>query len=846
MRKRFVALLVFGFFMCLLVVPAFAKIDRGHDMVRNSDRVPTRGAPEIAVPPYSLYTYYSQFGAILRDIDRRSDRVRVVQTGVSANGNPLWQVSVTWPMSKKQWQTNDLYRRLLLTDPNYVLAHKWLRQGTGIRPAIWFNCSIHGGETTGADAGLLLLKRLAFKNDAETVKWLKNFIIVFDPVQNPDGRITDLRANGNGFDCNRDFLQASQPEVRQTIAGYRKWMPVSVFDMHGYVNPMLIEPTTVPHNPSLEYDLYIKWALPQARYQRMTMQNNTGLTAQIPYLWGTAEDKLGYANESWDDYTPFYAPMFPQQYLAIGQTCETPYKTNDGVMGHYYMCVGTLRYDLKHKWAIAKDQATGLTRGDKGRLDGRPWQGNMTSMIRSVNPITFSIQDVGWGQPGFPYSNVVGDVTFPYAYIIPVDAAHQRNVLEAYKAVNNCLLFGLEVEKATASFAYGGATYAKGTFVVRLKQPLRSLANNLFWDGEDVKASYGVSSMYDVSIWAYPRLWGFDRVKADTAFSAGLARVTAKSVAKRGVVTGDGPIYWFSGSNNWSVKAVNAMTERGFSVGMVTRTIAAPYDSIPLGTFVIDATEQYVKDYVVWAAAHWGVDFTTVDGLKMEQVATMPTYSSPSVAVNVDNQTFWVFKKYLGFHNAFKSDDPSRGSAFINSDSGVSATDVTSWMSDNDGATRFAYIGVKGTSDDEGGALPDLIPNIVVAGDPDPTYADNGMCAVNWTQDLATAGWPAQDFVFAYPVGWYDTSAVVGDVTVDGTYGDGGIGAGCYQSGFWNDKDNAKPAVGKASMVTYVPADHGRVVFMGFHPAYRGQPENCFALVARQIFLSAATPPSMP
>jgi hypothetical protein len=29
--------------------------------------------------------------------------------------------------------------------------------------------------------------------------------------------------------------------------------------MHGYVTPTLIEATTKPHNPGIEYDLWLKW-----------------------------------------------------------------------------------------------------------------------------------------------------------------------------------------------------------------------------------------------------------------------------------------------------------------------------------------------------------------------------------------------------------------------------------------------------------------------------------------------------------------------------------------------------------------------------------------------------------
>ena len=58
-----------------------------------------------------------------------------------------------------------------------------------------------------------------------------------------------------------------------------------------------------------------------------------------------------------------------------------------------------------------------------------------------------------------------------------------------------------------------------------MQQALRSLANNLLWDGEDVKAQYGVSSMYDISAWSTPYIWGYTRAKIDAPFSAWLKKV---------------------------------------------------------------------------------------------------------------------------------------------------------------------------------------------------------------------------------------------------------------------------------------------------------------------------------
>ena len=39
----------------------------------------------------------------------------------------------------------------------------------------------------------------------------------------------------------------------------KKWLPPDMLDLHGYVTPTLIEATTKPHNPSIEYDLWLKW-----------------------------------------------------------------------------------------------------------------------------------------------------------------------------------------------------------------------------------------------------------------------------------------------------------------------------------------------------------------------------------------------------------------------------------------------------------------------------------------------------------------------------------------------------------------------------------------------------------
>ena len=273
MRKWLVVLLMIV--LCLVIVTSAAArpfsratsaATTAAKALQNND-VPKKGAPEIPLRPYSEYTYYTELAGILSDIAKKApDRVRVIKQVNSANGNPLYLVVITQKMTKQQQKANDNYRAKLLSDPGYILSHHWLKNGSAIRPAVFINGSIHGGETTGMDASLRIIRRLALQNDSLTKKVLKNLVVVVNPCQNPDGRFTDSRANGNGFDMNRDFIELSQAETQQTVKNIRKWVPLSFDDLHGYVNPILIEPTTFPHNPSLEYDLLVKNTLaPGAR-----------------------------------------------------------------------------------------------------------------------------------------------------------------------------------------------------------------------------------------------------------------------------------------------------------------------------------------------------------------------------------------------------------------------------------------------------------------------------------------------------------------------------------------------------------------------------------------------------
>ena len=227
---------------------------------------------------------------------------------------------------------------------------------------------------------------------------LNHVILVFNVIQNPDGRVAGTRANGNGFDMNRDFLTQSQSEVRASVALMQKWLPVEVLDLHGYVTPTLIEATTKPHNPSIEYDLWLKWNQDRIDFNEAAM-HAVGLNVTRPINdWcedGSDPDPAGEGGvcddgtmpgpavaESWDDWGPFYTPMYAQHVGLDGSTVEMCNSTGTGCgvpgstthtrgrlgafQAQYVVTTSSLEYVSANRNEMLYDEAERYRRGVEG------------------------------------------------------------------------------------------------------------------------------------------------------------------------------------------------------------------------------------------------------------------------------------------------------------------------------------------------------------------------------------------------------------------------------------------------------------------------------------------------
>ncbi|WP_043933006.1 M14 family zinc carboxypeptidase [Bacillus sp. EB01] len=470
---------------------------------------------------------FSEVGKKLDEISKLSNRVKVEVKGVSSKGYPLYVVTIADPQAQGKFGKIQSLRKQMFKNPQK--AQDWIAANPDFKVPVMINGSIHGTEFVGTDAVMQLIERFATENDSVTKDILATNILIFNVVQNPDGRVDATRFNGEGIDLNRDFITQSQPETKETVALLKEWNPMVFLDTHGYVKNYgpnlqgLIEPCTPPHNPNYEYDLYQKWAFGQAEAMEAEILSNKSEYSGNLYksMEGAyipqRDDAAG-----WDDYPPVFTPMYAMYHGAYGHTLEAPTNDEDGVRWMYDAIMGALEFATENKQEMIADQIEMFKRG-----------------------INFD----------HPYHE---EGHFPNAYILPVD---EKDPTVTEKAVQHLINNDIEVVKASKPFTAGGKSYQKGTYIVQMDQAKAGLANTMLWDGEDI--SNDTPAMYDISAWSLPELWGFTADPVHEEVKVVSSKVN--QVASQGAVSGKGP-FLIPNSSVKAVKLVNDLLKQGVEI----------------------------------------------------------------------------------------------------------------------------------------------------------------------------------------------------------------------------------------------------------------------------------------
>lgn len=180
-----------------------------------------RRAVPIAPPAQDVTV--EQAGSYLRTLDAASDRVRTGVMASSSQGRALPYALLSAPRNLSPGRLQAITARA-----------RAARAGTGsIAPGdpaiVWIAGGVHANEPSGIDASLQLAQRLAAGRHCNQ---LSNLLVVLAPLQNPDGRVAGTRTNADGFDLNRDWFAATQPETRGKLALLTRMPPLAFADQH--------------------------------------------------------------------------------------------------------------------------------------------------------------------------------------------------------------------------------------------------------------------------------------------------------------------------------------------------------------------------------------------------------------------------------------------------------------------------------------------------------------------------------------------------------------------------------------------------------------------------------------
>ena len=410
---------------------------------------------------------------------------------------------------------------------------------------------------------------------------LRHAILIFNPIQNPDGRVAGTRVNGNGFDLNRDYLTQSQSETRASITLMKRWLPPEVLDLHGYVSPTLIEATTKPHNPSIEYDLWLKWNQPRIDSNEAAV-NAIGTTVTRPINdWCADGDAIptpggdgargGTAPgpavaEGWDDWGPFYTARCTRSTWVWTRRPSRCASSQRPGTGRLPTCGGR---------AGSRD----VSRSRPAVDVRRSWSRNRADMLHDELEM-YRRGDVDAPRPACCPPPFDVDHNWMQDYPTGVRDPARRGPAQRRRGEparrSGCCSTTSRSTSSSSDYRFNGHTFEEDSYVAWIAQPRRGLLDTAMSIGVDI--SDRISILYaPPAAWSHGYLWGADVVTIPDGarFSPRTERIKRPNrldggvVKKRKRATG----YALEVDSPTAVRAVNELVRGGAEAWIATRAV---------------------------------------------------------------------------------------------------------------------------------------------------------------------------------------------------------------------------------------------------------------------------------
>lgn len=540
-----------------------------------------------------------------KTVDQASDRMVLKPLGLTNEGRQQLALIITAPENHQKLEQIRL-QHLALTNPD-----KSGSLNTDDMPVVvWMGYSIHGNESSGANAALLAMYYLAAAQGNSVDELLKNTVIILDPSFNPDGLnrfaswvnmhksftpVADPNArefnevwpggrfNHYWFDLNRDWLPAQHKESRNRLALYHQWKPNILTDHHemGSNSSFFFQPG-VP-----------------SRVNPNTPLKNQELTAAIGNYHAKFLDSIGsmyFTKEGYDDFYYGKGSTYPDINGAVGILFEQA-----SSRGHLQETENGL---LSFPFTIRNQFTTTLS--TLAAANGLRKQ--MLNYQRSFFKET--IQEA----EGFPVKAfVVGDAQ---------DKAKTNIFIEML------LRHEVDIYPLQSEMAIDGKTFKPGSaFVIPTAQKQFKIIKTVF----EKTFNYKDSLFYDVTAWTMPLAFGLPYAEVKSAISLNLPKLNAVESLKSNLYGANKAYaYAIKWNEYYSPKVLYKLQEKGIKAKVATKVFKMVLNNkeevFDYGTIVVPVSTQEIgvsalENAIKHAIAETGVDaYTLPSGFSTEGI----------------------------------------------------------------------------------------------------------------------------------------------------------------------------------------------------------------------------------
>ncbi|MBX7249271.1 MAG: M14 family metallopeptidase [Caulobacteraceae bacterium] len=384
---------------------------------------------------------YAETRAFLERMDAASPLIRMESFGRSAQGRDMLVVFVSKDGER--------------FDPS--------------KPVMLFQAGIHAGEIDGKDAGLMLLRDIAFKGKD---RLLDHVNLVFVPMFNADGHertgpysrpnqrgpvSQGWRTTAQNLNLNRDYAKADSPEMRAMIGLINRVRPDLYLDLH------------VTDGIDYQYDVTFGPASEDGRYARSpavarwlegtyrdevsaALQRNGHVPGHLIFAVDDRDLSRGLASTATSPrFSTGYGDAIGMPTILVENHSLKPYRQR--VLGTYVLLEQSIRSLAAHAEEVRAAMASDRARRPQtvvGRFDDDA----TPSGTRRFLPVQYELYDspasgrreVRWlGRPGKPvdlpvyHSTAAAPLERPRAYWVPATHPEVIALLRLHGAVMEVL-----------------------------------------------------------------------------------------------------------------------------------------------------------------------------------------------------------------------------------------------------------------------------------------------------------------------------------------------------------------------------------------------------------------------